>query len=281
MFRPLFAFLHPQQDFAGEGLYVSGRYVLAGGGDEVGHIAQRHVVFTQATRRNLDVGDILGHVSEVCLADCGVTQKPVPQPLRQFPKGPGVYVAVQADLHDLAFAGLELDLRLLGFVGERGDSTDGLVDVLIDRDPVCAGHQFDRHTPPALVGRRGDFLDALDAADGLLDGQQNARLHLGRRGTGVRDADVDDIELELWFDFLLDILRRPEAAGQQEQHQQVGRDRIAGHPCDGSALFGRLVTAVHARVTHRFPPRYLAVSRSGSSLRVATARRRRPWRGSS
>jgi hypothetical protein len=230
---PLLALLHPQQDLAGAGLDGAGGDVLAGAGDDVGHLAQRQPVLAQAGERNLDVGHVVRRIADLDLGDGRVGDEAIAQPLGEHPQRPDVHVAVQPEFHDLALARLQTDLGFLDVVGKGADPVDRLVDLLERLHPVGARDQFDGDAAGALAGRGRDLADALHPLDRLLDRQQDPLFDLRWRRAGIGDADLDDVQLELGEDLLLNCEGGPQAATEQHQHGQVGGHRVAGHPGDG------------------------------------------------
>ncbi len=171
----------------------------------------------------------------------GVALESVAQALAELAQRPDVDLAEDADLHHLALPGLERDLRLLDVVREGADAADGLVHVLERLHPVGARDELDRHRPPCLPRLGHHLLDALDAAYGLLDRQDDALLDLRRSGSGVAHANLDDVELEVREDLLLDGGGHPDPAAEEEQHEEVGRDGVPGHPRDGAGEVARVV----------------------------------------
>ncbi len=129
---------------------------------------------------------------------------------------------------------MQADFRLLDVVGKRSNAIHRLIDVLKGFHAVGAGDQFDLNRAGAFPRRGGDFFDPLHAADGFFHRQQNPLFDLGRRRTRIHHAHLDDVELKLRKDFFLDVVGRPDAAADQDDHQQIGGDGVARHPGDGA-----------------------------------------------
>ena len=84
------------------------------------------------------------------------------------------------------------------------------------------------------------FLDAVQTANGLLDAQQDALLNFLGTGAGIRYGDRYGIKLEVRKDLLLDPHGAEHSADEAHEHDQIGRDRVAGHPGDWAAGGGVL-----------------------------------------
>ncbi len=229
---PLLALVHAQQNLPPTGLDRAGGQVPSALLDQPGDVAQGQTVAAQDVARHLDVGDVIGHVAEIDLGDLGFDQQAVAQVLGQLAQGPDVDVAVQADVHDLAKVVADAHFRVLGVLGKRTHPVDGLLDLLECLDAVATGHQFQGHAAATLVGRRGHFLDALEAAYGALDRLQDALLDLLRRRPRIGDVDLHDVHLEGRKHLLLHREGHVHAAGEQDNHQQIGGDGITRHPLD-------------------------------------------------
>ena len=70
------------------------------------------------------------------------------------------------------------------------------------------------------------LLDVVESAHLLLDGEDDALLHLLGAGAGVGDGDVDEVELEIGEDLLLDLGGHDDATDDECDHQQIGGDVV-------------------------------------------------------
>ena len=61
-----------------------------------------------------------------------------------------------------------------------------------------------------------------------------------RRGAEIRNADVDHVEFEIRRRLLADRKRRNDAEGDNDEHQQIGGDRVAGEPRNEALLLGMI-----------------------------------------
>ena len=87
----------------------------------------------------------------------------------------------------------------------------------------------------ALYSRGANFLDAIEVVDGLLDADTYLLLHLRGTRTGKRHGDTDLVDFSGGEELFVQCRRREYAANNKHQHQQVRRDGILDHPCQGTA----------------------------------------------
>lgn len=118
------------------------------------------------------------HITELYLGDVRFRQQPVTHAFANLSQAPDIDITIQPDLHDIALPGPQANLRFLGVDREGADLCDRLIDILVDTHAVDAGDQLQIDRSRSLARRRRDFLDALNAADGFLDRQQDALLDL-------------------------------------------------------------------------------------------------------
>ena len=182
-----------------------------------GDFRQRQPVFAQSLTRDLHVRNVLRHSPQFDLRDLVVGLQLVAQLFGELAERPDIDRAVDRDLHRFSLLGLQADFRLFDFVGERADTADGLVDILKDLHPLLAGHEFDQHFPSAFASFAGDLANSLHAAHGFLDRPQNALFDFRGCGTGIADADLDNVQLKSWKDLLLNHNRRPQPAAKQDR----------------------------------------------------------------
>jgi len=247
---PLLALFHAQEDFPGVGFDGAGGDVLARLLDESGDLSEGQAVFSKRAAWNFHMGDVVGRAPDLDLRDGLVAQKAVAKPFRQYSKRHYVHGAVEADFHDVPLGREQADFGLLDVFGKGSDPVHRLVDVLKGLHAIGAGHQFDANGAGTFAGGGRNLLDALHASDRLLDGKQNALLDLGRRGARVDDADFDHVQGELGKDLLLDREGRVETATDDDCHEEVRGDGIAGHPGDGTLARSVLAGGAFAGDAH-------------------------------
>ena len=163
-------------------------------------------------------------------------------------------------------ARLQAHARLLRLVREGAHPVHRLFDVLQRLHPVGAGHQLQLNHATAFAGGGHHFLDALDALHRLFHRHQHALLHFLGRGAGVGHLHFDNVELGFREDLFLYLHRHPQAAAEQQNHQQIGGDAVARHPLD------RAHPALAARRAHSIVSAPAASSRRRAAPSTTVAR---------
>ena len=130
-----------------------------------------------------------------------------------------------------------LDLGLFHIVREGVDGIDGGFHVIEGTSHIGAQDELDVDGSPALRGSGGDSVDALEPLDGFFDPDADGLLDLFGRGSGIEDADGDDVGLDLGEDLHREGGDREKAAADDQGHQEVGGDAVFGKPGDGAIHF--------------------------------------------
>ncbi len=89
-----------------------------------------------------------------------------------------------------------------------------LVTVGGDFVGIAAGDNLGNDHASTFVAAGFNGLDAVDAAHGIFNGQNDPLFDLFRAGAGVGDVDGDDVGIEFGEDFLLDAAANNPAANQ-------------------------------------------------------------------
>src|SRR6056297_50366 len=92
------------------------------------------------------------------------------------------------------------------------------------------------HGAHTLGGSGTDLDDAVDILDGLLDLDHHPLFHFLGRGAEVGHPYDDRVHLEVGRGLLADGEGRDDAEGDDQEHQQVRRNVIAGEPGDEALL---------------------------------------------
>ena len=235
LIRPLLPLLHPQQYFPGIGLNSSGRHIFTGLCYEPGYFPERKVVLPEFVPRYLHMSHIIGHIAEFHLCYVRIAEELVAQLFGQPAERPYIGVPVNTDHHYLTLVRLQPHLGLLNIIGESAYTIYRLVDILERFHTVGSGHQLDGYLPGSLIGLRGDLLDTLHASYRFFNRSQNTLLHFGRCGPRINHTHFHHIQLELGKHLFLDVEHRPDSAAEQDNHQQVGGDRVLRHVGNGAA----------------------------------------------
>ncbi|MCZ7585188.1 MAG: hypothetical protein M5R36_18680 [Deltaproteobacteria bacterium] len=158
-------------------------------------------------------------------------------------QGAEILIARDDEIDDGATPRRDGDGRLFRLLGKHADLVHGALDVGKNAIGIGSEHQFDGDHTQALDRDRGDALHAVEALHGFLDREDDPLLHVGGRGAGIGDLNIDDVHVEFGKDLLLGPEKPQQAPDDDDEHQQVRRDGIARGPGDGS--FGG-IAAVHA-----------------------------------
>ncbi len=139
--------------------------------------------------------------------------------------------------------------------------------------------ELDADRADAFVGDGIHFLHPVDAADVLLDDEENATFHLLGAGPRVRHADRHHVQVELGEHLLLDAGGHEEATDEQHEHDDVGQDPVVDHARDptlalrlsrgGRRAHGLLRSAFSPWIARGMPstgaPRSVVITRSPGS----------------
>jgi hypothetical protein len=246
----LAALVGPHQHLAGDRLDPAARHLQRRLGDLLGDGVEREPVDAHLLARHLD-RDLPGRrAREVDLRDPPVGQELIADLLRQVAQDREVLLPVHDHRQHLGAVGHQADDRALGLLRQADDPVDRALDVGQRLLLVGLDRELGADVAAALGRGRDHALDPVDPADPLLDREDDALLDLRRARAGVGHRDRDQVELGLREHLLLDLQAHQQAADQQEEHQQVGGDRVLRHPGDRA---GPDVTwfARHGDLRHR------------------------------
>ena len=221
-----------EQDLPARGLHHSGGELHRVAADLERHLLQGEAMASQGLLGDLDRYLAVPYTSQLDLSDLLTLQEAIPQGLAQLPKGPLLGVTVDGDLDHLAPVRHQRDGRALRVLWKRLDAIDAVLDVGERPLWLRRGLQLHIDGPVALPRGRDHLLDAIETADLLLDGEDDALLCLRWAGTRVPDAHDDPVHVELGEDLFLDLQPHHDAAEHEDGHQDVGRDAIGRHPRD-------------------------------------------------
>ena len=141
-------------------------------------------------------------------------------------------VTVHQDGHDLTPNFRQTDNGFLRQFRKRLNAVDLVRNLLQDVIGVDPVNQLDLHLGPALGGRGGDFFHPVQSSHDVFNGQDNPLLDFFRTGTGIGHGNANDIDFELRKDFLLEVGADEQSSENKNQHDEVGRHRVVGHPSD-------------------------------------------------
>ncbi len=143
--------------------------------------------------------------------------------------------AVAPDRHvqDLAPVGDFGDDRFLGQFRKSFNGVHPGLDVVQHLPRVRPQFKLHQDGAEPLGGGGGDFLDAVQPLDRLLDLDGDPFLHLFRRGAQIGDPDADQIQAEFREHFLLHADEGEAACEHDQGHEQVGRHPVTREPFDG------------------------------------------------
>ena len=122
------------------------------------------------------------------------------------------------------------DFRIFGLIREGVNVVYGALDLLPGFDDIGVIGKVHGDGRCIFSGRGGHFINALHIFQGVFNGQNDTVFHLLRAGPGIGDGDLHLIFCKIGKDLLLDMEYRKQAAHKEDKHEQVGDDRIAGHP---------------------------------------------------
>ena len=221
-----------QQDLAARGAHRTAGQVQRGAPHGVRHLVERQLVPAQRHLRHLDGDLVRRDADDLHLADLRQGDEPVAHQLGDRLQGRDVGGARDGDVRHLAAGDQLPDDRPLGFHGERRDRLD-VVRHLVEHAPgIGAGLELHDHRRAALGRGRRDLLDAVDVLDGLLDADDDPGLDLLRRRAEVGHLDSDAAQIELGEYLFGDRRGARQAAGDDQNHQEVRGDGVAGEPAD-------------------------------------------------
>ncbi len=203
--RVVAAIVDAKEDLAGRGFDFSAAAFHGRSFDQAGDVVEREVVASQGGFRDFDDDLGVAGVVDVDLGDARTLEEPVARALDDFAEDALGDVTVDLDVDDVAAVRVEHHIGALRLLGKRGDPVDGLFDVLIDLSAVGSDEHFGANRPGAFRCGGGDFLDAINAADGLFGDEDHATLDLLGTASREGDVDADDVQLEVGKDFLLDL----------------------------------------------------------------------------
>ncbi len=230
--------LHAHQDLPALGFQPAPGQLHRCGSDLVGNLLQGQVVGPQPGLGHFDADLEGAHGRQHHLGDAAVLQETVAGRFGHFPQHPFVLVAVKDHRDHLPAPGSHHHLGLFGLLGKGGDAVDLALDILPQPLQVGTGEHLHGHGPNPFLGAGGHFADALKPLDGLFDRQHDALLDLLGAGAGVGHRHGHQVQVEFRKDLLLDPASPDQPAHQKEEHQQVGGDRVAGHPGHGTPFGG-------------------------------------------
>ncbi len=240
------SFRDADENFAAPGLDGAARQVDGCVAQPLGEGVDGQPVTAQIFLGNLDADLQRSHAGKVDLGDFRILQQPIPHLFSQFMQGRGRRRAGEDDGDRSSFAGLHPDLGLFRILRKGGDAVDFALDVLAQPVHVGAGQGLDDDRCHALGSGGSDFVDAVEGADCLLDGQDDAGFHLVRTGAGIGDSHPDYVHFKFRKNLLANGFQKKKSADQTGDHEQVGGHGVTSHPGDGAAVLSR-GTAGHQR----------------------------------
>ncbi len=224
-----------QQDLAVGGPDIATGDVARVAGHRPTDLAQGQAVLAQARLIDLDVDLVRAHAVDGGLRDAGQPGDAVAHHLGGGSQRVVRRLTVDEDIEHVAAPTAEIDVGLLGAVGEGGDAVDRALDLVGRALQLGALDQLQSDVAAADGRGRAYPGDALDPAHRLLDRQHHTLLDLLRRGARIGDGHLDRVLLELGKDLLGDARAHVEPADDQRQHDQVGGDPVANQPADQAA----------------------------------------------
>ena len=121
---------------------------------------------------------------------------------------------------------------LLGAVRELLDCIDAILHLVQQLAQIDTVVRFDHYARIGFEGIRLHPLDAVQVVDGLFYLADDTLLNLLRRRARVGRGDEDHFYINRGKHCALDAEGRTESHHHDEEHQQVGRHRVAGEPGD-------------------------------------------------
>ena len=224
-----------QHDVAVAGLHRARRDIQGGRGDSVGDLAQGQVVFAQQLLGYLYGNLVVPGAHDLRGGDLGVGQQLAADLL-----GQGLQAALPHVTGDLHGQGGELqfglaDNGLLRLVREMRDGVDPVLDLVHQLGQVVTFHGLDHDAGVGFEGVRLNPLDAVHIVDGILDLEHDPLFHLLGRRPGIGCGDENHLYIHFRQDGALDTERGAQAQYHDDDHQQVGGDRVIGEPGDNAA----------------------------------------------
>ena len=210
-----------------------------------GNVPEGQTQRPQLMKGDLDGDLVVANARRLDVGDDRKLRELVFGAVRQLLERALAHVAEQHQADDALAIGQFADLGALRAGGEGLDPVDLGLDVVQCARDIRAQLEFHRHRPSPLGRRRADLLDVVHPLDLFLDLAQDRLFDLVGRGAGIGDRDDDLVERNLREDLLDEAAQGDEAGRQNEEHEEVGGDPVAGHVGDGAA---RLLRPVVRRV---------------------------------
>ncbi len=139
--------------------------------------------------------------------------------------------AVEKQGQDLYLFGGDGDHGFLGLRWKRRDPVDFAFNVIEHGIGIGPLAQFGNDPSPAAVSGAPNGVDPVHTPGGGFQGKQHPFFHVLRSGPGIGHHHADHIQFGIGKHFPLNGGQADQPAGQKKDHEQVGGDRIAQHPC--------------------------------------------------
>jgi len=259
-----------QQDLATCAAYRAAGQIQRRAADGVRHLVERDPVPAQRHFRDLDGDLVRRNADDLDLADLGQGEQTVTHALGDRLQRGDVGGAGDGDVRHLVAGDQLADDRPLRLDRKCRDGLDVVRHFVEHALRVGAGLELHDHRRAALGRGRHDLPHAVDVLDGFLDTNDDPGLDFLRRRPEIGNLDSDAPEIDLRHHLFGDRRGAGEAAHDDQHHQEVRGDRVAGQPAD---------RAIHYAPSRR--PRLLVTMTGSFRLRgrVPAVDSRPPWRG--